>query len=302
MISFKVITEENKEAVVSEISATVPESEREEFFSVADSFDLSDEDVEIAISYHGGCALVRIFDMGRYNFLFPIALSDDADIRKALLSVAEYAMREEVPLSVCAVPADSLSFFSGFRHMNIDADDEECASYRVQVKTECELLDEIPQIVGERVNLCPLSEADIPLYAELSKDYEVNKYWGYNYAEDNASPSDEYFFENAEGEFMRGVAFSMAVRHFDRFIGECTFYAFDGRGCAEFSIRLLREYHGQGLGSEATELIFEVARQIGLVGLRARVSKKNEPSIAMLSRFGECESVDSETLEFSFEL
>ena len=302
MISFKVITEENMKSIISDLSATIPESEREELLSVARSFDLSDEDAEIAISYYGGCALVRIFDMGRYHFLYPFSLSDDADFSAALLSVAEYAMREEVPLSFCGVPRAELSFFSGFRHMNIDADDEECDSYRVRIKTECELIDEIPQIVGERVELCALSEDDIPLYAELCKDREVNKYWGYNYAEDNAEPSDEYFFENAEQEFMRGVAFSMAVRYLGEFVGECTFYAFDGRGSAEFSIRLLQKYHGQGIGSEATELIFEAARTIGLVGLRARVSKKNEPSIAMLSRFGTSASIDEGTLEFSFEI
>lgn len=170
MISFKIITEENKDSILSRLSVSFSEKEEEALLDLISSFDLSDEDTEIALSYFSGCALVRIFDMGRYLFLFPIEISDVSDIASALLAIGEYAMREEIPLTICDVSAEELPLFSGFRHMDIDADDAECTSYRVRIKTECELIDKIPHIVGERVELRELLPEDIPLYAELCKD------------------------------------------------------------------------------------------------------------------------------------
>lgn len=302
MISFKILTEENKDSILSDFALSLSESERCEISDYISSFDLSEEDVEIGVSFFSGCVLVRIFDMGRYFFLFPAAITEDADILEAIFSIAEYAMREEISPVFCGVGPNELQLFSGFRHMDIDADDAECATYSVRIKTECELLEEIPRIVGERVKLRELLREDIPLYARLCKDENVNKYWGYDYKEDVPNPDDDYFFENAASEFSRGVAFSMAVTLRERFVGEATLYAFDGMGGAEFSIRLLPEYHGQGVGGEAVSLIFEAARRIGLVRIAARVSDKNRASIAMLSHYAQPEPRGDGTVEFAFTL
>ena len=300
MISFKILTEENKDGIVSALSKSLSDEERGELCDLIFSFDLSDEDTEIAVCLFSGCALVRVFDMGRYFFLFPFEISEGADICRAILAMGEYAMREEIPFSVCDVPCENLSAFSGFRHMDIDAEDKECTTYRVRIKTECELMEKIPHIVGERVELRELLPEDIPLYAELCKDENVNKYWGYDYKEDAPDPSDEYFYENAAAEFSHGVAFSVAVSSGGEFIGECTLYAFDGLGGCEFSIRLLQKFHGNGLGSAATELIFDLAREIGLCRLRAKVSDKNLASVAMLSHFSPPTPAPDGTLEFEF--
>ncbi len=300
MISFKILTEENADGILSELSADISKEEREELCDFVSSFDLSDEDAEIALSFFSGCALVRIFDMGRYFFLFPTPISQGADLVASIFAIGEYAMREEISLVFCGVPAQKLSLFSGFRHMDVDADDPDCLLYRVRIKTECEFLEEIPGVAGGRVELRELSRADVPLYAELCKDENVNKYWGYDYTRDVCEPADDYFFENAASEFSRGVAFSMAVIADGEFVGECTLYAFDGMGGAEFSIRLLPHFHGRGIGSEAVGLIFEVARRIGLLKLRAKVSDKNFASVAMLSRFAKPSHAADGTEEFEF--
>lgn len=298
MISFKILTEENFDSTVNELSAPLSDEARGEVYDLLSSFDLTDEDLEFAVCLFSGCVLVRVFDMGRYFFLFPFEISEGADVRAAILAMREYAMREEIPLTVCDVPTESLSDFSGYRHMDIDAEDEECTAYRVRIKTECELMEKIPHIVGERVKLRELLPDDIPLYAKLCKDENVNKYWGYDYKEDVSSPQDEYFFENAASELARGVAFSMAVCEGKEFIGECTLYAFDGMGAAEFSVRLLPEFHGRGLGSEAVGLICDAARAVGLLRLRARVSEKNTPSLAMLQRFAVGVALGDGTMEY----
>ena len=302
MISFKIITDKNKNGVLMDFSELLSGEEYVELCDFVNSFDLSKQDLEIAISYFSGCALVRIFDMGRYFFLFPIKISRGADLVSAILSIGEYAMREEISLTFCDVSAEELPLFSGFRHIDIDADDAECASYRVRIKTECELIDKIPNITGGRVKLRELLPEDISLYAELCKDKNVNKYWGYDYEDDVTDPEDSYFFENAALEFSRGVAFSMAVCLDGEFAGECTIYAFDGRGGAEFSIRLLPKFHGHGIGSEATELLFEAARKVGLLKLFAKVSDKNAASVAMLSHFSKPAFCEDGTVEFEFVL
>lgn len=288
MISFKILDNETLNSIVNELSKKLSENEAETLFEIANSLNLGEEeDVEFAISISSGCALFRIFDLGRYFFLFPYELSEHADIASAIEEISEYAMREEIELVFSDVPFSEIYRFSSYRHMDIDAEDPFSQSYRVRIKTECQLCEEIPEESGVRVKLNAIKETDIPLFAKLSKDENVNKYWGYDYKEDEKTPSDEYFFENASRDFMLGTAMSMAIRYKDSFIGEATLYAFDGKGGAEFSIRLLPEYHGMGLGREAVSLLMDVARKIGLVRLYAKVLLENERSLAMMKSFGE---------------
>ena len=76
----------------------------------------------------------------------------------------------------------------------------------------------------------------------------------------------------------------MAARSRSEFIGEATLYAFDGKGGAEFAIRLLPAYHGRGLGTEAVLAIMDAARKIGLIRLRAKIMRENLSSISMLRK------------------
>jgi RimJ/RimL family protein N-acetyltransferase len=94
----------------------------------------------------------------------------------------------------------------------------------------------------------------------------------------------------------------MAVRLDGRFIGEAVLYAFDGRGSAEFGVRLLPEWHGKGLGTESVRAISLAARDMGLVRLSARIMKQNRPSVRMLEKVADsCEYGDSEA-HFSIDL
>ena len=284
MISFKPLNDENIESVLGKLADGLSEDAFEYLCEIANGLDTSGGDVECAITVESGCALVRIFDMGRYYFVFPCELDEKADVYAALRAVGEYAMREELPLVFVDVPAEALSCFAGYRHMDIDASDELGETYRVRIKTECELIDEIPSVVWGRVELTSLSEEDIQLHDELSRDRELNKFWGYDYSEDVKSPDIGYFYRKAEEEFLRGTAVTMAVRVLGEFCGEATLYAFDGRGGAEFSVRILREKQRCGIGAEATLAVAEAARSIGLVRLRASVMNENEPSLKMMKK------------------
>ena len=286
MLSFKVINEsdlaETLEYFAEKYGSTVFEELEEISKELLES---AREDEEIAISYYSGTVLIRVLDMGRYSFLFPYEIEDGADVLGALNKIAEYAIAQEIDVAFSDVPADAIGLFSTFRHFDVDAEDSEGMTFRVRVKTECQLIDKIPEIGAGRVKLNALTKDDIPDYARLSKDENVNKYWGYDYKEDVELPSDEYFYDIAMRDFNRGICLSLAIRYDGEFVGEVILYSFDGRGGAEFAIRLLPEHFGKGISKCTLPLVFDLARRIGLVELLARVDSENEISRALVSRF-----------------
>ena len=302
MLSFKIITAENKEELKETLSVGLTANEKEELCEIIASVDLSEDDVEYAIAVSQGCVLLRVFDMGRYFFVFPIEISDTARHDKAIECINEYARFEEIDLTFVDVPGEALSSFVGFRHMDVDAEDREASTYRVRIKTECDFLTEIPSYNGDRVKLNALTEADIHDYARLSKDKNVNKYWGYKYSDDVKSPSDEYFFENARGEFASHISLTMAIRVGDKFVGEAILYAFDGRGRADVAIRILPEYQRQGYAREALCALVGIAEKIGLTSLRAKIKSENTPSLSLFENCADLVSQVEGTHEFKIEI
>ena len=302
MLSFKVISESNTEKALNTFIPELSEDEVVELYEIVESLDYSDDEIEYAVTVSNKCAIIRVFDMGRYMFIFPYELSSEADISIVIDEVCEYAMREEIPLTFTCVPRDYMPMMFKFRHIDCDALDRDGEEFSVRVKTECEMLDEIPSLTLGRVTLSPIFEEDIPLYAALSKNAELNKYWGYNYSDDVKEPDDRYFYESSESEFARGISMSMAIRVEKSFVGEVILYAFDGKGNAEFAIRLLPEYHGMGLGVESVRALSEVACSIGLSNLRSIIMKDNIPSIKMLSKLTDDVSDGGDRLVFNISL
>ena len=285
MLSFKVITEENANGLIDEISRKYPDCDRSDIEEIVlGVFGGMDEDGEAALTLSFDTLLFRIFNFGRYAFLFPFELSADADPRSAIREIGEYAIREELPLVFSDVPSDALSFFSGFRHMDVDAEDDEGSAYRVRIKTECELLCEIPELEYGRVTLNELCEADIYDFARLSRSEKTNRFWGYDYREDAPEAEDGYFLETARAEFSRGVAMSLAVRAGGVLVGEACLFAFDGMGGAKYAVRLLPEFFGRGLGTEASLALFRFARSVGLKRIYASVMEENTASVKMASK------------------
>jgi len=284
MLSFKIISEENLKSLTREMAKELGLSVSDEISEIiCGVFQGCDEDSEVAVAASHGTLLFRIFDYGRYAFLFPYEVSSEADIKAAISDISKYAIREELSLLISDVPCESLGAFSGFLHMDLDAEDSAGESYSVRIKTECELLDDFPEIEYGRVKLNAITEADIELFAALSKSEEINRYWGYDYREDAPNPSDAYFYECAMSDFKRGVALSLAIRYEDKFAGEACIFAFDGRGGAEYAVRLLPEYLGVGLGREASLALFKLAESFGLQRLYAEILKENKPSVKMAS-------------------
>ena len=284
-MTFRALDEETLSAAAAEIAAELgaPEGEIADILS---GFSDPDGDIEYAAAAKFGCVLIRIQDLGRYSFLYPYPFCENADVSAAVEFVAEYAMREDIPLVFCDVPCEEVGVFGslGFRHFNLDAEDGECSGFRVEIKSECELADEVPTVTDGTVELSPLAEGDVSAYAEISRDLSSIRYWGYDYRKDAPNADDEYFFRTASRDFLAGYSLTEGIRLGGKLIGEAQLYAFDRRGAAEFAIRILPEYRGRGLGSRALDLLFEVAARVGLTSLRCDVMKENEPSLALIGK------------------
>ena len=198
MISFKVLDNENLNSIVNALSENLSENESETLLEIANSLSLGeDEDVELAISVSSGCALIRVFDFGRYFFVFPYELSDSADVDAAISEISEYAMREEIGLVFSDVPSSELCRFSGYRHMDLDAEGADTESYRVKIKTECQLCEEIPEPVPVAVAASSHSvqkeenqKKEYDLYAELSQFFDEEEEFG-SVAEEEARIEEE---------------------------------------------------------------------------------------------------------------
>lgn len=287
MISFTELSSDNIDTLSDKLKETLRPSDEEYFADVLSSLLETveeDPDTGVGVSGFGGCLLARIFDYGRYMFIYPIAQRDDADLVGAVDAISAYAVKEEIPLVFTDVPSDEVHRLVGrYRHLSLDAEDVDASSYRVSVHGECEILKEIPDVELDRVRLNSPSPEDIPDIARLARDESVNKYWGYSYLSDIGDVADEYFYESSMRAFEEGVSMSMAIRYSGRYVGEAEFYSFDLRGGAEIAIRLLPEWQGQGLGKETLALAIKLARHIGLSTLYGRVMEQNEPSIRFMS-------------------
>lgn len=266
-----------------------PDKDKEYVENVIAAFKgLASEGLEVAITYDEGCLLYRIYDE-YYFFVYPITISNNADIEVALIHLSEYVRKEMIPFFLTDVPREELDFLGKlFPHINATAYKEDEDSFGVLVLNECVMTaKEAHEAHFGRVRLDEIVEADKERYARLCRDEDVNYFWGYDYAEDKPDATDEYFLEVVERERYDGVALSLAVRLDDgdgSLIGETVLFDFDYRGHAMVAIRLLPEYQGQGLGTEALKATISLAREMGLVGLRASVNVFNTPSMKMTSK------------------
>ena len=283
-MTFKEITPD----AISELSLAIGAElgvDADELTELLESFSFEDSDEEYAVAASDGCAIIRIFDMGRYIFSYPYEISEDADVRAALDATSRYAIREELPLVFSDVPRDEISTLLsfGYKHVELDAEDGECECYRAKIISECELLEDIPTVYDGELSLTPLSETDIPVYAEISREQTALRYWGYDYRDDAPDASDDYFYMIAERDFLAGISMTHAIRYCGELVGEVQMYAFDRRGGADFALRLLPSARNKGIGKRCLALIFEVAEMIGLSKLYCDVKEENKPSISFVS-------------------
>ena len=305
MLSFSLLNENSISELTARLIAEL--SDGETVGGILESFlEIAAEGAEVAVTAAYGELLVRIYDNGRYSFVFPIEVGEATDTDAALFALADYSVRELIPFYLTDTPREELDRLRRlFSHLDARAYDDDEDSFVALVHSECDMLDEVPTFSCGGITLSAITADDIPAYAALSRSEQVNRYWGYDYREDESEAQDEYFLRVAESEFARGVAVCFAVREGDcssPMLGEAVLFDFDYRGGAMAAVRLLPEHWGRGVGSLAFGALVSAAREIGVKHLRAEVMMENAASLAMTGKHMERSGERDGKVLFSAEL
>ena len=284
-MKLKFVSAEEFYTTFSSISDEVVEATREMILS-SDGFG----DFDVAYSYAYGCIFMRYYsDEAGYHFEAPLSVTDDASIEDAYVAISEYCVSEAIAETVVGIPVDELDWMLRGAERYSSAEDEE-DTLAVRIITECMECEFVPEVLYEDVYLGEFASSYAPKYEKLIKDANLNCHFGYNVLDDIPDGTGIDFIENARAEFERSESITLAATMLENgensFVGEGVIYAFDGRGNACISFRVLPEYHGRGIGSKIFSGLIAIARDIGLKRIVAEVKKENTPSLNLLSRFG----------------
>ena len=251
------------------------------------------EEMSVAFSYLDDVLYARVFDGEKYLFPLPFMLTENADAEGACVNLASYAVREMIPLIITDVPRDEIEFLcSVFPHVDAFTyeDDDDC--FFIKVNNECDMLSEVPTVELDGIVLDEISEKDKERYAQLCRDRELNKYWGYDADVDNPDGNADFYLNVARREFSDGVAITLAIRQNGLVVGEATIYGFDYRGSASIAVRVMKDCQSRGIGSGATRALIKLAADIGLTTLKTEILNENVRSIKMTSKY---RSVEKQT-------
>lgn len=262
------------------------------------------EEMDLAFSYLDEVLYARIFDGEKYVFPLPFLLTDDADAKGACINLAEYSVKYMIPLIISDVPRSELDFLlSIFPHVDgFTYDDEDDDSFFIKVNNECDMLDSVPRYELDEITLDELCDSDKERYAELCRDRELNRYWGYDADVDNPEGDEDFYLDTARYEFDEGVAIALAVREGGELVGEATIYGFDYRGSASIAVRVMRDCQSRGIGTGATRALIKLAKEIGLSTITAEILTENKTSVKMFSKLMNLEKEENGKVYFTLKL
>jgi RimJ/RimL family protein N-acetyltransferase len=273
----------NEERIIRNL--LIPDALSEDSLEIILGLSESVGEESVAFLHLDGVLYVRVYDGERYVFPLPFMLTDDADAKGACLNLAAYSRRELIPLIITDVPREEIEFLcSIFPHVDAYTYEDDDDTFYIKVNNECDMLDDVPSIEYNGMTLDALRDDDKEKYAELCRDRDLNKYWGYDADEDNPDGDADFYLDVARREFRDGVAIALAIRMGGEFVGEATMYDFDYIGSAAIAVRVLPAYHSRGIGTGAVKALIKLAKEIGLKSLRTEILEENESSIKMTSK------------------
>lgn len=264
-------------------------------------------DFDVRYSYFSGNLIIRFYsDEVGYHFEAPIRLTDNADVRGAYVKISEYCRLEAIPEIIVGIPSDERELvLRGAEHYNQGEDND--GTYAIEILTECMLCDELPECLFGDVYLGEFAESYADEYAKLVKNVNLNKHFGYNITDDLPDGSGIDFIKFVRDEFETGESMTFAATVLSDssenvFVGEGVLYAFDGRGGASVSFRVLPDYHRRGIGRKIFLGLVKIADSLGLKTLYAGVMKENLASAALLTPFSSSSCEDEEKINYSFDV
>jgi ribosomal-protein-alanine N-acetyltransferase len=144
---------------------------------------------------------------------------------------------------------------------------------------------EVPVLAGTRLTLRPMSPADAGDVWAYHSDPDV--YGPTSLRVESPAQTERGVRELAAG-FARGefIRWGIVPSGTERVAGDCGFFNFEGQ-TAEVGYLLARQHWGQGIASEAVDLMLSFAfEELRLVEVAATVMEGNERSLRLLERKG----------------
>ena len=162
--------------------------------------------------------------------------------------------------------------------------------YLVHVNSPAAKLAQIPDIFRDNIVLTPFRESDKKAYLAISTDIKNNRYWGYDYREDEYFPEtidENTFYDFTMTDMRAGDSINFAVRTSPDgdMIGEAILWNFTADS-AEAGCRIMPEYQRKGYGGAAFRALTDFAEKYLKVRVRARCCIENKPSHRMIMSSG----------------
>ena len=248
--------------------------------------DFSEDDSDVEFALKDGFLFVRLFeDFLGYMFMYPIALGGNADEKAALNEISAYCVKENIPEILYNVASDKLPILlSCVRHAEIHA--MERGAFAVEIKTELSMLESDIDYERDGLSLSLPSQKFAKDYYNLVSDKEHNRFYGYELTDDNPEMTPTDMIAELLREYGRRRTLTLFAVQKGKLIGEAVLYDFDGRGGAEISFRVAKAMTGQGFGRKILASLVDIAEELGLLEIRARVHKDNEISLTLIKSQG----------------
>ncbi|MBQ1466263.1 MAG: GNAT family N-acetyltransferase [Eubacteriaceae bacterium] len=145
-------------------------------------------------------------------------------------------------------------------------------------------IDNKPVIETDRLVIRPMNVTDIPALKKWMPNESIYTYWGKGPSKAEKQP--ELLFEKKERP-TKSFHLGIAEKETDEVIGDVWVYLIENDRMAQIAIRLAKEKHGRGYGTEAlsamTGFCFENTE---LKRLWTQVDVRNTASVRMLEKCG----------------
>lgn len=160
--------------------------------------------------------------------------------------------------------------------------------YLVHINSPAARLKKMPIIKTDSVVLTEFSQTDKKAYLNLNTDIDNNRYWGYDYRDDEeilGEIDEDTFYDFTVKDMHAGDSINFAIRTSESgdMIGEAILWNFTYDGIAEVGCRLFPEYQGRGYGKAAFSAISDFAERTLNVTPTARCFINNTTSYRMIT-------------------
>ena len=161
----------------------------------------------------------------------------------------------------------------------------------VHVGSPAAKISEMPVLRANGIVLTKFRETDKKAYLALNTDIENNRYWGYDYREDEdiiGRIDENTFYDFTLLDMKAGDSVNFAVRTAEdgEMIGEALLWNFTADGVAEVGCRIMPGFKGKGYGTEAFKTLSDFAENALNTRVAARCYIENDISYRMITASG----------------